>query len=442
MTTLYDHRGNAVDLSKLKREQATGSVTQLRNPYAETVAYGLTPANLAQLLRNAKDGDHERYLILANEMEERDGHYFSQIQTRKLASIGLERSVQPADDSAEAATRADELNTIIQSAGFGIALMDVMDAIGKGFSVTEIHWDTSESQWWPKDTYQWRDQRWFKFDYATASEIRLIDGTLDGQKLVPFKYIYHQPKIRSGLPLANGLARVCAALHLFKSYAVRDWMAFAEVFGMPLRIGKYPVGATEQERNELKDAVRMIGSDAAAVIANTMAIEFERVSQSGSGSSSDSFYGTLADWLDKQVSKAVVGQTSGDEKGGSFAKAKVLDEIRADIRNSDVYQLENTLNCYLAKPWYDLNYGVPPKRNGYPRIVLDTSEPDDLELLSKALPPFIDRGLRVQESAILEKFGLQTPDAKDILLRPATKGTPDAQNDDNGGADDSARMRE
>jgi len=43
-------------------------------------------------------------------------------------------------------------------------------------------------------------------------------------------------------------------MYLFKNYAVKDRVAFAEVFGMPLRIGKYEPGATKADREALIQA--------------------------------------------------------------------------------------------------------------------------------------------------------------------------------------------
>ena len=52
----------------------------------------------------------------------------------------------------------------------------------------------------------------------------------------------------------TGMMCVCAWMYLFKNYAVKDWVAFAEVFGMPLRIGKYEPGATKADREALIQA--------------------------------------------------------------------------------------------------------------------------------------------------------------------------------------------
>ena len=424
MTTLYDHLGRPVDMSALNGERVKASVASVRTPYADTVLFGLTPARMVELLTNARTGDHARYLAMAAEMEDRDPNYFSALQTRRLAVALLDRSVTPADDTPREIEIAAAFDVVLQSAEFGMMLGDALDALGKGFSVTQLIWDTSEGQWSPTQ-FEWLDPRWFVFDRETLRTLRLVDGTAYGAELEPFKYIIHTPKIRAGLNVAGGLARIACALHLFKSYAVRDWLAFAEVFGIPLRMGRYPGNATAEAKAELETAVRAIGSDCAATIPDTMSIEFVQAKTAGQGGGDIEFFQGLADWMDRQVNKAVLGTNSTDEQGGgSFAKAKVMNGVRTDIRNSDAYQLANVLNVYVMRPWYDLNYGPPKSRHGYPRIVFDTTEPDDLALLAQSLPVFIDRGLPVSVAAILEKFGLAAPVEGDTVLTPLVKTLP------------------
>jgi len=51
--------------------------------------------------------------------------------------------------------------------------------------------------------------------------------------------------------------RVCAWMYLFKNYAVKDWIGFPEVYGMPLRVGKYEPGAYADFHGEI---VRFCGA--------------------------------------------------------------------------------------------------------------------------------------------------------------------------------------
>lgn len=421
----------AVKTSGLTKEQSTGSIMSVRSPYDPIVAIGLTPQRLIQLLQSAKDGNHFDYLALAAEMEKRDPHYFSVLQTRKLALTGLERNIESVGEDAQSTKEAQAVGDLVNTAEFGIALLNIADAIAKGYSVTEIIWYKRPDMWVPA-CLKWRNPRWFQFDKDTAEELHLYDGTMDGQKLDPFKYIIHKPHVFSGSALGGGLARIVAAYHMFKSFAIRDWMSFAEVFGIPIRIGKYTSAATEEHIGILKAAVAAIGSDAAAVIPDTMSIDFERAAQSGFAGS-DSLFRGMTDFFNKEVSKAVLGQTMTSEDGSSLAQAKVHENVRIDITKSDAWQIANTINRDLIQPFIALNFGVRERQQDYPQFVLDTSEPEDLALLATSLPPFIDRGLEVSAKDIREKFGLQEPVAGEQLLDPVVKATTPSGDDDEDG---------
>ena len=85
------------------------------------------------------------------------------LQTRKrqVAQIGV--TIEPADDSAEAEADAELAREFFDRDDIDDELFDVLDSIGKGFSVTEIVWDMSERQWMP-ERLEWRLPQWFDFD--------------------------------------------------------------------------------------------------------------------------------------------------------------------------------------------------------------------------------------------------------------------------------------
>ena len=78
---------------------------------------------------------------------------------------------------------------------------------------------------------------------------------IEGESMPAFKLVYHRYKARSGYDTRAGLLRVCAWMYLFKNYGIKDWVAFAEVFGMPLRLGKYDPGATKEDKDALRAAI-------------------------------------------------------------------------------------------------------------------------------------------------------------------------------------------
>lgn len=259
--------------SVLTRDIAGPLLGGVRSIWREGVATGLTPQRLGAVLRAADENEGHDYLTLAEEMEEREWHYRSVLSTRKLAVAGLDVAVMAGGEDAKAKQIAEAVERFIKRPEFADLKMDLLDALAKGYSVCEVIWDL-EGATWEHARYEWRDPRWFKFDQDTGRELRLIDEANPfGIALEPYKFVSHIAKLKTGLPLRGGLARVACAAYMCKSYAVKDWLAFAEVFGMPLRIGKYHPGATEEDIAKLMAALTGLGTDAAAAIPEQMVIE-------------------------------------------------------------------------------------------------------------------------------------------------------------------------
>ncbi|WP_330925254.1 DUF935 domain-containing protein [Candidatus Sororendozoicomonas aggregata] len=375
-----------------------------------SVASWLTPQRLAAVLRDAIDGDMEDYLVLAEEMEERDLHYASQIRTRKLAVSGLEPVIEAASEDKRDVELAEEIRALIKAPAFSDMLFDLLDGIGKGFSVVEVIWDTRDGRFTPKD-YQWADPRFFQFDRETGRELRLRDNTAEGEALAAYKYLIHQPRIKSGLPIRNGLARLSAAMYMLKGYTLKDWWAFAEVFGMPIRVGKYGPHATDEEISTLVSAIANIASDAGAAIPESMQME---LIETAKGNGGDTLFQNMAQWADSQLSKGILGQTMTADNGSSQSQATVHNEVRGDIQKDDARQLANTLQTLIQ--WtIDLNHG--PQQQ-YPQITLPIIESEDLKALADALAPMIDRGLAVEQSQVRDRFGFADPKEGARLMTP------------------------
>jgi phage gp29-like protein len=192
-----------------------------------------------------------------------------------------------------------------------------------------------------------------------------------------------------------------------KAFTLKDWLAFMEVFGMPIRIGTYnPETIKEGERATLRNALANIGHDAAAMIPEGMNIDIVESMNRGSGG--ESLFGGLADYLDKQVSKAVLGQTMTTDDGSSLAQAAVHQDVFQQYLRSDAKQVSNTINDGLTRPWCQFNYG-----DNAPccRLVIDTSPPEDLASFTTAALPWVEKaGLRVGSSWVREKFGIPDPE--------------------------------
>lgn len=418
---IVDSNGEPFDLAVLEEEISAPSLTGIRQVFHGSIASGLTPQRLASVLRNAAEGDAHDYLTLAEEMEERDMHYASVLGTRKLAITGLEVRVESWSDAADDKKRADAVREIVDAPEFGELLSHLVDALGKAYAVAEMVWDREGKTWTPR--FEDRDPRWFVFDRDTGRELRLLDAadTANGIALPPYKFIEHRPRIRSGLPIRGGLARLAAPAYMCKAWTWRDWMAFADIYGMPMRVGTYGPGAKKEDIEKLISAVANLGSDAAAVVPSSTQIKFEAASNvAGAGH----FFEKLATFWDKQISKGVLGQTMTADDGSSNSQAQVHQLVREDILKADAKALTNTLRRQFVRAYCDLNFGPGP----CPKLTVIVPEPEDTKALVDAVVKLVPLGLRVEQSVMRDKLGIPDPAADAELLAAPSSATPPAPN--------------
>jgi len=392
---------------------ARAYTTGIRNPRATTVASTLTPQRLAGVLRSVIDGnDPEAYMTLAEEIEERDLHYAAQLRTRKFAVAAIAPTVEAASDDAIDVLMAERAREIINDDQIPELFFDLLDGLGKGLAVVQILWDTKSTPWKPQD-YKWVDPRYLRQDQQTLEQILLISEDAPmGAALEPYKFIIHTPRSKSGSVWRNGLARLVAVMYMLKSFTVRDWWAFAEVFGVPVRVGKYGANASESDISTLINAIGRIASDAGAVIPESMKLE---LIETAKGNGGDTLFENMARWCDEQISKAVLGQTMTADNGSSQSQATIHNEVRIDIAKWDARQLEASINEYLIKPYIILNWGEQLR---YPKVRIKVPEPEDLQMLVNSLTPLIDRGLKVSASEMADKLGLSTVEAGEETLLP------------------------
>lgn len=420
MTGLVDQYGRPLQRELLTQEVAGPTLSGVRSPFAGYPADGMTPLRLADILRDADQGEPLRYFELAEIIEERDLHYAGVLATRKRSVAQIDITVEAASDAPEDVQKADMVRDWLKRDELADEMFDILDAVGKGISWTEIIWDTSSGQWWPQ-RLEWRDPRWFTFsrhDMRTPLLRGGLDGGVTSSPLPGFKFITTQIKAKSGLPVRGGLARLAAWAWMFKAFTQRDWAIFTQTYGQPIRVGKFHEGATKEDKATLFRAVANIAGDCAAIIPRTMEIEFIEADNVTAGSE---LYERRANWLDQQVSKGVLGQTTTtDAISGGHAVSKEHRQVQEDIETADCKSVAATLNRDLIRPWIDLEFG-PQK--AYPRLVIARPDKEDLQQLSSSLAELVPLGLRVSQSEVRDKFGLGDPGTDEDVLRAPAKAS-------------------
>lgn len=421
---IVDQYGKPIDRAILAEPQ-TASICALENTYLTPMLDGLSPDRLASILRAADNGDLTQQHRLFSDMQERDPHLSAEMNKRHLALLNLDWDIVPPRDATAAEKASAEWCKEILKEGvddFEDLLLACMDGVGHGFAPIELEWHKEGAELLP--CFHPRPQEWFRLARDRRS-LRLIDNSADGADLAPFSWVMHQHgKAKTGYLGRMGLYRVLSWPFLYKAYGIGDFAEFLETYGLPIIVGKYQPGATIDERASLRRAVMALGHDARAIMPADMALELQKVVTSGSGGSG---HLDMVDWGDKSQSKCILGATltsQADGKSSTNALGQVHDEVRHDILEADARQVAGTITRDLIYPLIALNRGGIDSLRRCPRLVFDTSEPEDLVSYADALPK-LAAVFRVPASWAREKLHIPEPeDGEEVLGGPVAAPDP------------------
>ncbi|MBR8314661.1 DUF935 domain-containing protein [Burkholderia dolosa] len=428
MGRIVDIHGNPISIGEL-REPQTARTSAAMRPMADYPVRGLTPARLNALMRDADAGNLGALADLYEEMEERDGHMIAEMSKRKRAVATLDWGIEPPrnPDASEKSAAAWLGEVMKDIPDFESVLLDLADAIGKGFAYSEIEWERAEGIWLPK-AITLRPQNWFMTPFNARDDIRLVDPTGQGEPLRPFSWVRHVHKAKSGYVSRSALHRVLVWPFIFKNFAIRDLAEYLEVFGIPIRIGKYPATATKDERRTLLSALIEMGHNAAGIMPQDMEIEFKEAAGRG-----DAPYMSMTDWCERTQSKVILGATltsQSDRSSNTNALGRIHNDVRLDIRNSDAKQLQSTIRRDLVYALLVLNGRAPANTRRLPSFAFDIQEPEDLKLYANALPRLAASGMRIPLAWAHGKLRIPQPERDEPVLAPAGRpeqaksGTP------------------
>ncbi len=323
---------------------------------------GLTPSRLSGILREADDGSLDTAMQLFEEMEEKDAHLYCVANTRRLALTGLPWDVVSAATVRESVDRtsADEAahycsDVLHELDSVEEALQHLSLAVGRNIAVSEIVWDVIGGELRPIALAPVDFTR-IVFDPFDRPRILTAEEPRDGIEIAPHKFIVHTPHSVSGHPQRGGLLRVTAMVYLAKNLSLKDWMIYAEIFGMPVRIARYEPAASAEEKRELLHMLESLGSNAVGLFSRAVELQVIDANRGATGAP----YERLIDFLNREMSKAWLGQTLTTDivgQSGSIAASQVHNEVRNEILFDDMRKEARTIRRDLLAPMTQLRFG-------------------------------------------------------------------------------------
>jgi phage gp29-like protein len=412
----YDNPISSADFALLETEVAGVSAIHGRPPFEGHIAFGLNPERLGTIVRAADTGSSLEWWLLAEEMEEIYPHYAAVLGKRKRQLIALPITVEAADSHApEALKDAELIERWLKTQTLQQGMFDIVDAIGKGFSVSEMMWEQMPPSGgmpayaWPCE-FIYDPQRFFEFSYVDGKTpwLRSEKGFED---LQPHKFLVHRHPSKSGNITRSSLARQVAFLMCFALFNMKDWALFVQAYGLPIRVGKYGPGASPEDKRVLRRAVFSIAGDVAAIIPDSMQIEFVSAADKAAGAI---LYEKRANWLDQTTSKLVLGSTAGtDAINGSHAVGKEHRAVEDDVEKFDASVLGFSLNRQVVPTIVAFTNG---RRPAFPTLSIGRPAEIPLAELIDAVSDWGPLGMKFKASELYQRLMLTAPEAGDDVI--------------------------
>lgn len=187
-----------VDTGTKRPVTARVAVGDVNDKFSDYPSNGLTPRRLARIFREADEGNVRAQMELFEEMEEKDTHLFSQMQTRKLAVTGLDWEVQPFSEDEIDKEIADFIDEQLKGIeNFDEVLIDMLDAIGKGISIMELAWTVEDGRNVIEDI-EYVHPKKLVWD-STTDELKVCTREYpSGVELPENKFVVHKYKAMDG----------------------------------------------------------------------------------------------------------------------------------------------------------------------------------------------------------------------------------------------------
>jgi phage gp29-like protein len=405
----FGYKLQPIEKARLTEQIAAPSSFSARPPFEGHRAFGINPGMLGMYLRGADNGNTRDWFILAEEIEELFPHYSAVLSKRRRQVALLPMTVVASKKAKDGEKHADFVREWLETEVLEHAAFDILDAIGKGYSVNELIWDSRPDGVWPSEIL-WRNQRDFEVSWEDGETIWL--RTAAGfDELAKHKFLLHAHKSKSGSPQRSGLTRLVAWMWMYSTFTLKDWALFVQGYGLPVRVGKFGPGASDDDKRTLWRALRGIAGDLAAMIPDSMLIEFVEAKGANDGAK---LFSERANWLNYEVSKLVLGGTAGtDAVAGGHAVGQEHRGAEQDVEKFDARLLGGSVNQKIVPAMIAFSFGQQP---GYPRIVIGIQEQVPVSDLIASVADLGPLGFRAKASEIRDRLQLTEPEDGDEVI--------------------------
>ncbi len=301
-----------------------------------------------------------------------DAHVWSCIQSRKSGLLSLDFRIVA---NGAAASIVKELETIFRRLDLNRIEREILEAPLFGYQPMEIIWELRHGKRTtivPVD-FVAKPQEWFFFDSERNLRYKK-QGEPKGVVVPKHKIINVLYETSYLNPYGSPLLQKCYWPVVFKNGSLKFWVNFTEKFGMPILMGHYGRGGSQEEAEKLADSLSELVEDSVIVVPSDINLELHEAAKS----TSSALYRDLIKFCNAEISKAILSQTLTTELDmGSYAASQTHFKIRKEVILSDIRLVESTMNK-LIEAIIDLNFAPP-----YPQFSLTLNDSDNAQMVER-----------------------------------------------------------
>lgn len=201
-----------------------------------------------------------------------------------------------------------------------------------------------------------------------------------------------------------GLLNKAAPLTIWKKNALGSWSDYADIFGVPPRIGKTNV-RDKDLRDNMEAMLENMGRLSFGVFDNEDNIELVQTS----GSDAFNVFMRLGEFCNAELSKLVLGQTMTTDDGSSRSQSETHQKTLENVVRADLSWIEDLINSQFIPFLRDV-HNFPFEQGD--RFVYDHTESlsltDQMDM-TKSLLPFKN----VPSDWINQRFGIPVTDKQE-----------------------------
>lgn len=340
-----------------------------------------------------------------------DSHVGGCVRRRKAAIKGLEWRLTPTGNE-----KTDEiLVSLFDRLPVNQIINQILDAALFGYQALEVMWASENGLLLPIEIVG-KPQEWFVFDEDNRLMLRTKENR-NGDIVPEKKFLLATQQADYMNPYGRADLAMCFWAATFKKGGFKFWLEFAEKYGSPWLVGKYPRNANAHEIDELLDSMEKMLGTAVAAIPDDSSID---MLESGSKGGSSQVFDDFLRYCKSEIAIALLGQNQTTEAEANRASATAGLEVTRDIRDDDASMVEGVFNQLLA--WIcELNFHVDtlPTFELYEQESIDKLQAERDGLLAGL-------GVQFTEQYIMRTYGFEEGDI--VVAAPeksAVKNTAD-----------------